>query len=658
MSEPTRGAVGSEGMDSNAGFLNLPGGIGGGPSPASDTRQKRQSQFQTEQSTSAPTERANNDDDEREKMETPHLKEVEEIFRQMVVTEKNLGLYPPHSSVVVDSMKKFVDATQSCLELTGPIRLQLSPESITYEDEPVYHEPNKKLSLAFRIHKDGVREFTILPEVAHEELDAFVTCLKDARKVEDEEDDFITLFWEKDCSSIQCTLADDFISSEDLPPVPEHRAVLSRVAVQKFKVPKEEKERLNDALNARRDDEDGDSSFEITEEEALEIRELVQNEGAYFPLFDFVDILLEVMVRNGNSSEFEKSVKMLRTIVAAVIEDRDFSRAAFLITKLSEQSHPGLTDAHLRQLREMVSTLTDKRTLQIVEEFLEESDRLAPSHPVFDLMRAYPRSSVPDFVPWLRFQKHSKAITRVLIELGTGSTGMLAQFLEDPDPLIVRAMIGVLLETEKEAPVKHLARALKHSDEKVRVYAAKTILENGDDSLAPLFLPLLHESSRQMLNLALQYFGKFSCPEAFDHLEALVKSKNFAILDQKRQRLCLTALLKCSFGPAMDLIIGRMLRWPWCLTQAATSKKSAALMALATSDSNAARETIEKFAQRKKGPLVQVARRALKEMEARQSRQEGGNPRTSRNRTRAQRPPAAKKTTPVTPSKREEVENV
>ena len=119
----------------------------------------------------------------------------------------------------------------------------------------------------------------------------------------------------------------------------------------------------------------GNIDAPLTEEDAEQIRTMVRNEDSYFALFDFVDIVLELMVRNPDPGAFSRSVKMIRAIIASLIEELDFSHAAFLMDKFSGQAHPGLTDAHRNQLREMLASFTDKQTLHVLKVFLIDRKR-------------------------------------------------------------------------------------------------------------------------------------------------------------------------------------------------------------------------------------------------------------------------------------------
>lgn len=547
------------------------------------------------------------------------LAQVRELFRHLSITEKNLGLYPAYSKVVRASVEKLAEVATACLELTGPVRIQVTQKTFLWEETSVYVEDSRNRNLAFRVYKDGVREIVFLPEVAVEELSALATCLSAVRDADEEDDDFTTLFWESDSAHIQLQLADDYLSQDDLPDLPKKITRLDALKLQRFKVSKEEKTEFDQALASRQDDDGGDSSFELSEAESETLRELVRNESSYFPLFDFVDILLELMVRNRDPNAFEESVRMIRTIIAAVIEDLDFDRAAWLMRRLTHEAHPGFTPAQLEALRDMIATFNDKQTIALLETYLTENDRLPPDHSVFNFMKAFPASALEAFCSFLRFHNHVQGVSAVLIELGTGNAAALAAYLDDADPLVVRAMIGIILQADREGATEHLARALAHPNEEVRAHAAQSILDHADEKAAPLFVPLLRERSRRLITIALQFFAKFSCPEAYESLQTLTKSRLFGTLDGKRQRLCFVALLKSSYSRAMDFIGARVLRWIVSLGRLSHARKTAALLALGAIESEQSRSLLERFAARERSSLSSVARRSLRELDRRAS---------------------------------------
>jgi hypothetical protein len=570
---------------------------------------------------------------------SPHFKLVEEFFRALLVAEKNSVLYPIYGKVVQESLDSFLACTKKALDSVGPLRLEVSQKDIRFEGDIVYAEENKGKSVAFRLYKDGIRDLVFFPEIERKELEDFLLCLKEARSLEDEDDDFITLFWEKNCDCIKVHMADDFIAGDDLPEIPKSGAGMLRFDRERFTIPATEKEHLKEVFEARIAQEDrGDSTFEISEEERRSILALVQKEEAYFPIFDFLDILLELMVRKPGADSFVKSVKMIRSVIDSMIQDRDFAQAAVLLSKFASDAHPSLTQRQRAELQEMAASFNDKKTLHILREFLTEHPRLAPEHPVFAFMKAFPKAAAEDFCPFLAIGNHVRAVSEVLVHLGTGRAEVFTKMLGDPDPLIVRAMIGILLRTDEEAAVTRIARALKHPDESVRLHAASTILEHGDESAGQFFLPLLSESSRQLLNVALQFFTRFTVPEAFEPLVALSASNRFHVLDKKRQEMTFKALLRAAPHQGIDYVRRRVLRWSFCLTQYSRMRKTAALNALPFCPSEHALALLARLASKKRGRLAAAAKQAMKRWQ--QSCGAEGDSRAARPGSQAQPSPA------------------
>ena len=69
-------------------------------SKASPDTETPDSEEKTPAAPTASTPSTGTDADDDNEFETPHLNEVKELFRKIVVTEKNLNLYPSFSKVV------------------------------------------------------------------------------------------------------------------------------------------------------------------------------------------------------------------------------------------------------------------------------------------------------------------------------------------------------------------------------------------------------------------------------------------------------------------------------------------------------------------------------------------------------------------------------
>ncbi|HVR76387.1 MAG TPA: HEAT repeat domain-containing protein [Planctomycetota bacterium] len=546
----------------------------------------------------------------------PFLSEVKDFIRLLVVAEKNYQLYPVKGKVVQQSLQSlFASLVTFHREADQSLAISVAEYEILYEDVVVLHDDKRAKSLPNRLYKDAVKRITFLRDVTIEELSDFLSCFKDSRHADDVEDDFGTLFWEKDCTHIDLEITDEFNEDEaDAEIVLPSTTFASNFDPERFGIGDEEADELREMVSNRRTaNPDGDSTFELTQEEVERIGQLTIEEKAYFPLYDFVEILLEFIAQGHDAKRLNQAIKLIRTIIFALIESLDFEHATGLLTRLTAGDHPGITDAHRLHLTEMARSLCDKATLQTISTFLKENAEIPRSHDVFSLMKAMHRDVVPHFCEFLTLQQHIPGITDVLLHLGVGCSGIFAEYLTNPEPMVVRAIIHVLLKTDREGAVQRIAIALKHPDEGVRLQAAKSMMEFGDLKSAPLLVHLLRERSRNLIILGIHFFSRTSCPAAFDDLVNLIKSARFADFDSLRQEQCFKALVLAKPAEAFEFIAGHVLRWRISLGNASVARKSAALKSLKQRADDGSHVLLERFARKKRGPLGSVARQILKE---------------------------------------------
>ncbi len=553
----------------------------------------------------------------QEKKPVPCLEEVKTFVQNVVVAEKNLQLYPPFSKIVRLSAEKLHDSLEAFNEASStPLQLWVSQKDFLYEDAVVYHEEHTGKSLAYRLYTDGIRSITFNEETTAEELNDFVLCFRELRNCGDDENDFGTVFWEKDSTHIQLQIVDDtdITADDEIPDVPKSGLLSMGFQLERLDISHEEEERLKAELSERLQTDEGDATFELSAEEAERIDELAKKEEEYFPVYDFVDVLIELMVKNGDPEAFNESAKMIRAIAFALVENLDFHHAAGLLRKLSTEAHPGLTADHKRQIREMIGSFCDRQTLEILSSYLKEHAHLSPDHGIFLFLRVFDRNAVKSFCQFLEHRAHHEAMTNVLLEIGRDSGRVFAQLLDSPSPEIAQGVLRIVAQIEDEKRPQRIASALKHPDEKVRHYAAKLILELDDEDAASHLLALLDEDQKQLLHFGLQFFAQAECPEAYSRLLALSESKRFFTLDKSRQTLCFKALLKSDSNRALEYLTTKLLKGVLTFGAKARRRKAAALLALSASSDDRSIKTLQRFAAKERSALSSTAKHALRLM--------------------------------------------
>ena len=559
--------------------------------------------------------------------EIPYLPEVREIVRNLSIAEKHHRLYPVHSKVVQDSLDTFVKSVQVYLEASASaLQFHVSKHSLHFGDVEVYHEEQLANSVAGRLHKDGVRGVVFLEDLKHEEAASFLLCFREILDVDEDEADFGTLFWEKDCTNVQLQLVDDAEEcDEESIDLPSGHLFALGFDPQKFSLREGEEERLLEELGTKRGKaEKSDSAFQLTEAEIESIRELVESEETYFAIFDFIDILLEHIARSDREKGLEDAARLIRDVVLALIENLDFDHAALVLAKVSKDPHPALNDRQMKRIREIVGDFTDKKTMQALADFLRENPKLEKNHAVFGFMRLLGREAIPTFCQFMQHHEHIPQLSDVLIEIGKSRGEFFAKQLMDADSKVAQALIHVILNTDKKgAALRRIAAALRHQNEAVRKYAAKVILDHGDREIGSFFVPLLDDPP--LFPVALQFYAKVPFPAAFDPLTKVIFGRLFYNMDQQRQIVCFKAWILSNPDRALELIETKILNWRRSLTQQSHQRKAAAIRGLVYHPGEEARDFILELSEHKRSPLAEIAEQALRmrdELERRPNREE------------------------------------
>ncbi|MBI4540009.1 MAG: HEAT repeat domain-containing protein [Gemmatimonadetes bacterium] len=97
------------------------------------------------------------------------------------------------------------------------LTLAITEDAITWNGAQVYRGDSRSDSLAFLFYKDGIRALTFAPGFEDEDLEGFLEVLHRARHLRSEEDDLLTLLWERDFGSVRYSYVDLFTEGADVP---------------------------------------------------------------------------------------------------------------------------------------------------------------------------------------------------------------------------------------------------------------------------------------------------------------------------------------------------------------------------------------------------------------------------------------------------------
>ncbi|MDP3282897.1 MAG: hypothetical protein Q8M56_00520, partial [Desulfobacterales bacterium] len=131
------------------------------------------------------------------------IDQVREIIRLFLKSKKILKMYPPNNPMCVNITDACFAKFTEFFSFREKLSLKIGQNDIFYDSEAIYSNTEKEDNLALFFFKDGLREITFKRGLSREEMDDFLKIISFDFSRDTEDDDIVTLLWEKDFQNIQ-----------------------------------------------------------------------------------------------------------------------------------------------------------------------------------------------------------------------------------------------------------------------------------------------------------------------------------------------------------------------------------------------------------------------------------------------------------------------
>ncbi len=125
--------------------------------------------------------------------------QVEELVKVIHKGLRAFQMYPPNNPMYQRSQQAIQESFLPIWSSTPHLVLTVTETDLLWEEQVVYHQPNRAESLAWMLYKDGMRMLRFRPGVETEEVVTFLQVVTRARLLAgDAADDLLTLLWEQE----------------------------------------------------------------------------------------------------------------------------------------------------------------------------------------------------------------------------------------------------------------------------------------------------------------------------------------------------------------------------------------------------------------------------------------------------------------------------
>ena len=143
--------------------------------------------------------------------------EVRNLLVNLTKALRAVQLYDERNPVYQRFVSGLASAFRDLWDSRDRLTLAVEEDVLLAQGEEVYRNDSRNESLAFLLHKDGIREISFLPGLEDSELEALLRVLQRARSAGPQGDDLVTILWDADLQFVRYTYVDLLAEGVDLP---------------------------------------------------------------------------------------------------------------------------------------------------------------------------------------------------------------------------------------------------------------------------------------------------------------------------------------------------------------------------------------------------------------------------------------------------------
>lgn len=562
------------------------------------------------------------------------LRQVKELLSFLVRTLKTMLLYPHNNPIPQEFKKNLCEKFCNYLDEYEELRLVADQNKILLSGEVVHEDPPQEESLALVIYRDGIKEIVFQNGLKLEELDNFLEALRFALQSKSGDDDLVTLLWEKDFLHIRYTVVEQ---ASDLP----QPLVLESASTEDFEkiyyseislgeqemAPAREGEPLL-PLQDLVSDEIGRllrniSSFQ--KEEVAEINSLLQIEKFYRRQTEVVPILLEILLQEEDSAEFNQTLNLIQKVLDDFLSQGRFELAAETVNLLrkNEEYYRSHSKPRAEKLRLAVERLGDKEFISKPAEILNQDKNLS-HQAIYRYLVLLSPNAIPNLVGLLgelKLFSARKLLCQVLEYHAHNHLELVANGIFDKRWYVVRNIAMVLGRTKDPRIVQYLKKPLKHTDFRVRKETILALSKLNSKEASLLLIDSLGDNDRKIRMYATRALAAAQEKKALEPFWEQINTTDFRERGEEEIKGALEALVIVGEEEGLEYVYRFIRRFHFWHRRRHLELKLVALKALEKSGSPNLPGYLEKIGKLKNKTIRTAARLLLGHLAARSSRE-------------------------------------
>ncbi len=553
--------------------------------------------------------------------------QVEELLRTLVKGLRAFQMYLPNNPIYQRAIQ---NVRAAFLPIWGAgldrLVLQVVETDLVWEEQVVYHQPNKSESLAWSLFKDGMRVLTLFPGVEEEEIVRFLDIVQRSRTLSSEAgDDLLTLLWEQEFGFVQYHFT-EFIPDSGVPSVSGEGAysqagptdpnvVAAQQQETRGKV-EEEAPRKSGVV----DIEDFDSTlYWLDDAEIRAIGEAIDQEYKQDLRANVLGVLFDILEQRPEDWARSEVIGTLESYLPHLLNAGDFRSVAVVLreTRLLVHRPELFAPQHREQLDLFTGQLSDPGVLQQILQSVSEAHTPPTEEDLGELFRELRPAGLETVLVWLPRLPAASAIHKLLASaadrLAETTPQEVLRLLRLPQSEALPAVIALCGRLKLQAAVPGLADTLAHESAAFRLAGVQALDAIGTPAALQALEKTVDDTDREVRIAGVGAMGRRGYKGALRRIEPVVQGKLQRPIDQTERNRFFEAYAMIAGAGALELLGTLLSAGGLFKRKEPVDVRAAAALALGRLRSAEARAILERYKDDKELVVRTAVGRALRE---------------------------------------------
>ena len=453
---------------------------------------------------------------------------VTDLLKTFVKAVRAHQLYLPNNPMHARSLEALKEAFATLWTQTDELVLQVDETRLKWEGRVVLDEGDRTSdNVVWLFYKDGIRELTLLQGFENEDLNTLFDILQRVRKAGVDDDDLLTLMWEREFETLQYRYVD--LTVESGPGVESMER-----AEQKDKLlsPQEAESGPESTTSSLAKMDDFDSALYFLDDGEVEyLHSEIKREFSTDLRPAVIASLLDVFELQKDPTVREEICGLLDYFLLVLLSTAQYRNAAYLLREagVTAGRAPDLLEPQKQRLLQLGELMSDPKPLGQLLQALEDSPLRAPQMELDELFGILQPRALETILGWIGKSKNGQL--KMLLEVAAGrlasaNSGELIRLIGSDDEAVVLEAIRRAAALKTPAAVPALGKMLTVGEPEMRVAAVTALTEIGSPGAMQMLERALTDEDREVRIVAVRAIGAKMTRSALPKIELALKGKD------------------------------------------------------------------------------------------------------------------------------------